>query len=87
MEFKKNQMINEVLENYYLTFERTLDTCDFVPDRYNKKILSYIFKNMKQKFKNVDRLYKIYTIKQKIKKQNLGFFDKIYIFFNKSDFI
>ena len=58
MEFIKNELINAVLENYFETFEKTLDTCDFVPEKYGKKIHAYIFKNMKRKFREVDRTYR-----------------------------
>ena len=39
----------------YATFAQTLDTADFVPEKYNKKILAYIFRNMKRQFRNIDR--------------------------------
>lgn len=53
--FNKNKLINSVLVNYYDTFAHTLDTSDFVPERYNKKISRYIFKNMKKAFKRIDK--------------------------------
>ena len=53
--YHKNDLINECLEQYYATFARTLDTADFVPEKYNEKILKYIFKNMKRQFKKIDR--------------------------------
>ncbi len=58
MEFKKNDLINETLQKYYETFSYTLDTRDYVPDKYNKKIMKYIYKNMKRKFKQVNKEYK-----------------------------
>lgn len=60
MEFKKNDLINETLQKYYETFSYTLDTRDYVPDKYNKKIMKYIYKNMKRKFKQVNKEYKLY---------------------------
>ena len=39
----------------YAAFVQTLDTADFVPEKYNKKILAYIFRNMKRQFRNIDR--------------------------------
>ena len=36
--FNKNKLINETLDKYYDTFSHTLDTTDFVPEKYNKKI-------------------------------------------------
>lgn len=53
--YNKNKLINTALEKYYDTFSRTLDTADFVPDKYNEKISKYIFKNMKKAFKKLDR--------------------------------
>ena len=66
MEFIKNELINAVLERYFETFSKTLDTADYVPAKYGKKIHAYIFKNMKRKFKEVDRAYR----KQKRKAMN-----------------
>ena len=54
--YNKNKLINTCLETYYGTFARTLDTADFVPEKYNKKILAYIFKNMKRQFRRLDRV-------------------------------
>ena len=53
--YNKNMLINTCLETYYATFAQTLDTADFVPEKYNKKILAYIFKNMKRQFRKIDR--------------------------------
>ncbi len=58
--YNKNKLINTCLETYYDTFSRTLDTADFVPEKYNKKILAYIFKNMKRQFRRLDREDKRY---------------------------
>jgi hypothetical protein len=59
MEFIKNDLIDETLLRYYDTFRCTLDTSDFVPDKYNKKIHKYLFKNLKHKFREINREYKI----------------------------
>lgn len=53
--YNKNKLINTALTKYYETFSRTLDTADFVPEKYNDKILRYIFKNMKKAFKRIDK--------------------------------
>ncbi len=55
MNYNKNKLINECLTRYYETFSHTLDTADYVPDKFNMKILHYIFKNMKKSFKRIDR--------------------------------
>lgn len=53
--FNKNKLINETLDKYYETFSHTLDTADYVPEKYNEKISKYIFKNMKKAFKRIDK--------------------------------
>jgi len=58
MEFIKNELIDEVLRKYFATFEITLDTCEYVPSKYGKKIHKFIFKNMKQKFRQINREYR-----------------------------
>lgn len=67
IDFNKNKLINSVLQEYYTTFSLTLDTCDFVPEKYNKKIHKFIFQNMKKKFREVnveDRKYRRFIKKQ-----------------------
>ena len=44
--YNKNKLINKTLTVFYNTFALTLDTEDFVPERFNKKICKYIFKNI-----------------------------------------
>lgn len=68
--YNKNKLINECLSKYYETFARTLDTADFVPEKYNDKIVEYIFKNMRKSFKRIDRENRKYLRKLR-KKQNL----------------
>ncbi len=38
--YNKNKLINECLVKYYETFAHTLDTADYVPEKFNKKILA-----------------------------------------------
>ena len=54
MEFKKNDLIDKVLQRYYNTFCLTLDTYEFVPEEFNYEILKIIFKEMKKSFKQVN---------------------------------
>ena len=42
MNYHKNELINETLSKFYETFQYTLDTVDFVSDKYNDKIAKYI---------------------------------------------
>ena len=53
--YNKNKLINKTLTVFYNTFALTLDTEDFVPERFNKKICKYIFKNMKKAFRKIDK--------------------------------
>ena len=53
--YNKNKLINQTLDKYYDTFAHMLDTCDYVPEKYNNKIGKYIFKNMKRHFKLIDK--------------------------------
>ena len=67
LNYNKNKLINECLVKYYETFAHTLDTSDYVPQKYNKKILAYIFKNMKRQFRRIDREDRTYQAKQREK--------------------
>ena len=65
--FNKNKLINQTLDKYYETFSHTLDTADYVPDKFNDKITKYIYKNMKKSFKQIDKEDKKYQQEQKKK--------------------
>ena len=58
--YNKNVLINECLTTYYDTFAHTLDTADYVPEKFNNKILKYIFKNMRKQFRRLDKEDKRY---------------------------
>ena len=58
--FNKNKLINETPDRHYDTFAHTLDISDFVPEKFNKKIAKYIFKNMKKAFNRIDKEYRKY---------------------------
>lgn len=53
--FNKNKLINKTLDKYYETFSHTLDTADYVPEKFNTKIHKYIYKNMKKAFRKIDK--------------------------------
>ncbi len=80
LNYNKNKLINECLTKYYETFSHTLDTADYVPDKFNNKILNYIYKNMRKTFKRIDRedkkfqrqFVKEHRSKQKLKKSKKG---------------
>ena len=61
MDYYKNKLMRKLLSEYYNTFACTLDTADYVPSKFNNKIYSYIFKNMKKQFKQVDKEAKIHS--------------------------
>ena len=61
--YNKNKLINKALEQYYETFSRTLDTADFVPQKFNDKISKYIYKNMKKALKKIDKEDRIFQKK------------------------
>lgn len=61
--FNKNKLINVTLTKYYETFSHTLDTSDFVPQKFNDKIAKYIFKNMKKAFRKIDKEDRIFQRK------------------------
>lgn len=65
--YNKNKLINKCLVTYYETFAHTLDTADYVPEKYNNKILKYIFKNMKRQFRKIDREDRKYQRQEKKK--------------------
>ena len=81
LNYNKNKLINQALTKYYETFSYTLDIVDFVPEKFNKKICKYIFKNMKKAFKKIDREDRKYqrNYKKQIKnkrRQNRGIFHR-----------
>lgn len=67
--FNKNKLINITLDKYYETFSHTLDTADYVPEKFNRKIHKYIYKNMKKAFRKIDNEDYQYQkdLKQKLK--------------------
>lgn len=67
LNYNKNKLINECLVTYYETFAHTLDTSDYVPEKYNNKILKFIFKNMRRQFHKLDREDRKYQAEQRKK--------------------
>ena len=64
MEFEKNKIIRECLREYYSLFSETINTNSFVPERINKKIINFIYKNMSKKFKEI-HIYYLLILKHK----------------------
>ena len=76
MDFYKNKLINKTLQQYYNTFSKTLDTGDFTPEKFNQKIHKYTYKNLAQKFKEIE-IYNLLHL-QELGYQ-LGLFEKLKI--------
>ena len=70
LNFHKNDLINATLVEFYKTFVHTLDTVDYVQEKYNAKICAYIFKNMKKAFRKIDRVDRVYQ--RQLRKQKSG---------------
>ena len=72
--FNKNKLINKTLDKFYETFSHTLDTADYVPDKFNDKISKYIYKNLIRTFKQIDKEDRIYQReikrKERLKKRS-----------------
>ena len=55
LNYHKNDIMDECVKRYLQSFAVTLNAVEYVPKPYLKKILKYIFKNMKKAFKRIDR--------------------------------
>ncbi len=71
LNYNKNRLINQCLQKYYESFAQTLDTANYVPESYNKRILSYIFHNLQKSFKRVDKADKRYQrqLKRRLRRE------------------
>lgn len=67
LNYNKNKLINNCLVKYYETFAHMLDTADYVPEKYNKRIQRYIFRNMRRQFRRVDIEDRKYQAEQRKK--------------------
>lgn len=72
--YNKNKLINKTLDKFYETFSHTLDTADFVPEKFNIKIGKYIFRNMRKVFRLIDKEDRIYQreLRKKLKIKSIG---------------
>lgn len=57
LDYRKNEMLDELLQRYYATYSYTLDTIELVGEKTNKKIHKYILKNMKKSWRKLDKKY------------------------------
>lgn len=58
MNYYKNALLNSFLDNFYDTFSHTLDTSDFVPEKFNLDIRKKLFAYMKDGFSLIDKVSK-----------------------------
>ncbi len=79
MIFNKNELINEVLDKHIETWQHTLDTADFVPQKYLKYIDRLIFENLKQKLKEAE-IYNLLCLE--LQGYQLTFWEKLKIKFS-----
>lgn len=79
LDFYENNLIKATLNEYYSTFQSTLDTSDFIPEKFNDKIRKYIYKKMQQKFKEIE-IYNLLHLEENGYK--LGLFQKLKIAFS-----
>ena len=84
IDFNKNELINETLDKYYETFSHTLDTAEYVPEKFNKKILQYIYKNMRKSFRQIEKEdAKFQRNLKKIRSPKTKFKDKLKLLFKR----
>lgn len=79
MDFIKNDLIDDINERTYESHYKTLDTADFVEDKYNKQIRKRINKEMKSNYKKIDVYYLLILEDKGLK---LSLFQKLKIAFS-----
>lgn len=84
MQFNKNELINNCIDEYAKTFSHTLNTGDFISPKYLKKIDKYIFKNLKKKFNEIEIYDLLYLQEHGLK---LSLFQKLKIAFSKLKYL
>ncbi len=79
MNFKMNELMNEVMDHNFETWSHVLNTTDFVNAKFLNKIDGMIFGNMKKQLKEAE----IYCLLDKQDQGfKLGFFQKLRICFS-----
>ncbi len=67
MDYYKNKLMKKFFNEYYETFSCTLDTADYVPEKYNDKIYKIIFVSMKKQFRELEKEVKVHNKQIKLK--------------------
>ncbi len=86
IDYRRFDLMNETLNNYYKAMLETVDTADYVPPRKFKKINDLIFKEYKYTVKQVKKNYKAvyrYERNQALKAKLTALKDKIKSKFHK----
>lgn len=79
MEFIKNKLMNEVLDEFFATWSHSLDVVDFVPKKFLNKIDKDIYKKFRKKLKEIE-IYNLLYLKDMGFK--LSLFQKLKIYFS-----
>lgn len=77
MYFRKNELIEDVLNNYYKTFSMTHNV-NFVPEKIKAKIVDFVAKDLNKKLKETEIYYLLWLEDCGAK---LGWFDRFRIWF------
>lgn len=79
MNFKMNELMNEVMDHNFETWSHTLNTADFVKPKFLNKIDGMVFVNLKKQLKEAEIYNLLYLQDQGFK---LGIFQKLRILFS-----
>lgn len=64
MNFYKNELINKILDEFFVSWAHTVDVAEYVDEKFLKKIDNYLAKNMFKKFKEVE-IYNLLELESK----------------------
>lgn len=86
--YKINDLMDECLSRYNDTYSHLLDTEDFVPERFTKKRLAFIFKQERKSWRRLKRAYKVGEgagIQKTLKRRQRSLKSMFALFFKKKD--
>ena len=64
--YNKIRLIKECMSEYYSAYAETLDTCEYVPESVNKKIIKKIYKCQNKTFRQIEKYDKKYQKAYKV---------------------